>query len=114
MWRVWLSAENAVCEFDILSELADLEYAALVRLREPSGELAFERVFDGQFGSSRVEFRDSRIRNVFGGAQPAGFVANSDMERLCNAPGTSLRSQTGLEERAILDIARKIAREAEP
>ncbi|MCR9073680.1 MAG: hypothetical protein NXI18_18500 [Alphaproteobacteria bacterium] len=111
---ILLMPRNAVYEYDVLSESAHLEYAASVRLLTPEGELIDEDLVTGTVSSTSAQCQDARIRNVFGGVQPAGFIANDDMQRRCGGSSASVKSRSSLESEALSRMARDIEVQARP
>ena len=71
--------------YDIASGRNEIEYGYVIDWT-PFGAAKHETVVRGTVGGSYSHRTNYRIRNVFGGINPANFIANEDMKRRCSGP----------------------------
>lgn len=107
MKAVLLMPRNATYAYDVISGGAELVYGFLVKV-ELGGKFVAEEVIRDRITRSYSTCRNQRIQNVFGGIQPAEFVANDDQQRRCSGSGSVVRIQD-LRGEAIGKVASKIA-----
>lgn len=81
-----LMPKNATYIYEVVSGGVEADYGFSVTIR--GGEKPEEHLVRAKIQRQYNSCRNQRIQNVFGGAQPADFVANDDMASRCNGPST--------------------------
>jgi hypothetical protein len=97
---------NATYAYDLTTGGIDVKYSYDVRI-DRAGRTVFD---DRVSGTAKADYgfcTDARIQNVFGGIEPAPFIANSDMQQRCTQRQEADRGEA---YKAIADvIARSIS-----
>ena len=78
-----LMPRNASYLFEVISGGAEIEYGYAVNATLNS-DVTYDDLVRGKVGGSYGRCQNARIQNVFGGVNPAGFIANDDMQMRCN------------------------------
>ncbi|NYZ22785.1 hypothetical protein [Azospirillum oleiclasticum] len=103
---VLLMPKNATYIYDVSTGGVQINYAFEVK-----AAMKNEKPFDDLIRNKIVrEWKicsNARIQNVFGGVQPASFVANSHMQQMCNG-GSSAVSVDQLRDAAISEVVKTI------
>lgn len=83
-----LMPQNASYLYEIVSGGAEIEYGYVVDsvLDDKTG---YEYVIRGKVGGEYQRCQNARIQNVFGGVNPATFVANDDQRRRCSGSSST-------------------------
>lgn len=79
---VFYMPNNATYAYDLTTGGIDIQYSYWIRITR-GGNTVFE---DSVSGTAKADYgfcTDARIQNVFGGIEPAPFIANSDMQQRC-------------------------------
>ncbi len=85
---VLLMPQNASYLFDQVTSGGAIEYGYVITVR--TGDTAIhEEIVRGTESQTAVRCQNARIVNVFGGVQPASFVANTDMQQRCSGSQNS-------------------------
>ena len=82
-----LMPRNASFLFEQISGGAEIEYGYVVTA-QVNGVRVHDEVLRGKVGGESRRCQNARIQNIFGGVQPASFVANPDMARRCTGIAT--------------------------
>lgn len=95
----FLMPENATYQYEITKGGVEFEYAFEVTT-ESGGAVAPPQILRDRGSVQWSKCGPGRVVNVFGGSQPATWVANSDMEARCSNGG---------QQMGVSDVRRKIA-----
>lgn len=87
MGAVLLMPRDASYLFDQVTSGAAIDYGYVVTVTE-NGAKVHEEIVRGTATQNAVRCQNARIVNVFGGVQPANFVANPDMQQRCGGSQT--------------------------
>ncbi len=105
---ILLMPRNASYMYEWSTGGVELEYAFLIKINKNSRTLLDELVRD-TLTEKYVNCKNQRIVNVFGGSNPANFVANSDMQSRCSGAGRSPISTKDLRNRALTALIDRIS-----
>lgn len=72
--------------FEQISGGAEIEYGYVVSALV-DGKTIHDEVIRGKVGGEYRRCQNARIQNVFGGVNPAAFIANTDMQSRCSGSG---------------------------
>lgn len=78
-----LMPKNASYLYEFISSGSSVEYGYVVTATV-DGKPIFEEVLRGVIGSEGGRCQNARVQNVFGGVNPASFMANDDMVARCS------------------------------
>ncbi len=96
--------KNATYAYDLTTGGIDIQYSYDVKIGR-GGRIVYE---DRVSGTAKADFgfcTDARIQNVFGGVEPAPFIANSDMQQRCTQRQEADR---GDAYKAIADVIARV------
>jgi hypothetical protein len=84
---VLLMPRNASYIYDVASGGIELSYAYEVKAAA-KGHAPFNKLIRDKTARAWRSCSNARIQNVFGGVQPASFVANDHMQQICSGGGS--------------------------
>lgn len=87
-----LMPRDASYLYDVISGGAEIEYGYVVDAIS-EGKTIYEKVIRGKVGGEYQRCQNARIQNVFGGVNPATFVANDDQKQRCSGPSATSLDQ---------------------
>ncbi|MBZ0104615.1 MAG: hypothetical protein K8H84_03200 [Sulfuricella denitrificans] len=87
-----LMPRNASYLYEVISGGAEIEYGYVVDAIS-EGKTIYEKVIRGKVGGEYQRCQNERIQNVFGGVNPATFVANDDQKQRCSGPSATSLDQ---------------------
>lgn len=87
-----LMPRNASYLYEVVSGGAEIEYGYVVSAIT-DGKTAYDKVIRGKVGGEYRHCQNARIQNVFGGVNPADFVANEDQQQRCSGPSATSMDQ---------------------
>lgn len=89
---VLLMPRGASYAYELTTGGVVFDYVYDIKITKAGREIFSDRV--AGVATAELSFcTDARVQNVFGGVQPAGFIANSDMERRCKGKRSADRDQ---------------------
>ena len=103
---ILLMPRNATYQYEHMQGRLELEYGIRVTVASSPG---WEHLIRGTESRTYSSCANARIRNVFGGVQPASFMANSHMQSLCGA-GASRPTMRQLRQSAVRRIGNELER----
>ncbi len=93
-----LMPRNATYVYELRTGNASLQYAFELKVQDRENKkVVFDDLIRGRESTSWHQCINPRIVNVFGGTQPASFMANAHMQQICG--GSSSAPQQGAMER---------------
>ena len=90
-----LMPDRSSYSYDITTGGAEIDFGYVITITVP-GFPSHEELVRGVVSAGFTRCQNPRVTNVFGGVQPAGFMANDEMERLCS--GSSSVSMDALRK----------------
>ena len=101
---VLMMPRNASYLFDLITNEISIDYGYSITYERNGVKISSELVRGNESHSnSRCQYQ--RIQNVFGGSQPAGFIANDDMQSKCSGYSKNIDS---LRNDIYLKISEKV------
>lgn len=105
---VMLMPRNASYLYDVTSGGVEVAYAFEIKANGKS-MAPYDYLLRDKVSRSWRSCSNARIQNVFGGVQPADFVANNHMQQTCNSNSSSI-SVDRLRDTVLDDVIRSIKR----
>lgn len=96
-----LMPRNASYLYEVISGGAEIEYGYVVDA-VADGKTVYDKVIRGRVGGEYQRCQNARIQNVFGGVNPADFVANDDQQQRCS--GASAASMDRLRREVLSKV----------
>jgi hypothetical protein len=103
-----LMPDYSTYQFEHTTGDASIDYAFAIRAEGQDGQVIYDRVIRNVVTEDYSSCTNMRIRNAFGGVQPADFIANDHMRSLCSDNSAPIRVRE-LESAALSYLVTKIA-----